>query len=129
MEKKYIIGIAEMDKQHSKIFEIAERARDAELDLVSMQNIIVELVNYAKKHLEEEESMLRINGLHDFLYKHIVLHNQFREQAMEIYCDFRNAEEIEDKRIYLHKAASFCENWLLNHIDVEDRKYAKILKT
>ena len=35
----------------------------------------------------------------------------------------------EDRRKILHAAAEFCENWLLHHIDVEDRKYAELLKS
>lgn len=116
-----------MDRQHARILEIAGRAKDPDLDEVGMQILIVELISYSEKHLEKEEEMLRENGLHEFLRDHVLLHREFREFAIQIYQDFRESDEVEKMRMHLGRVADFCENWLLTHIDIEDRKYANLL--
>jgi hemerythrin-like metal-binding protein len=128
MNSNYIIGVAEMDDQHSQIFEIAARAKQPDLDEMDIQIIMTELVNYAKEHLESEEKLLADQGLHDFLKEHVKLHQRFREQAMSMYQELRKAEELENKRAILLQTAEFCESWLKTHIDVEDRKYVELLK-
>lgn len=127
MNQKYIIGVPEMDAQHAKIYELAVKAQSKDLDDVEMQVLLVELLEYAKQHLEEEEKFLSARGLSDFLKGHVGLHTQFRARAMDIYQQFRDAETEEERRKILLAAAEFCESWLLHHIDVEDRKYAVLL--
>lgn len=129
MNAKYLIGIPDMDAQHAKIYELAVKAQSKYLTDVEMQVLLVELLEYAKHHLEEEEKFLAARGLSDFLKGHVGLHTQFRARAMDIYHQFREGETEEDRRKILHAAAEFCENWLLHHIDVEDRKYAELLKS
>ena len=128
MSHKYVLGIQDMDTQHAKILELAHQAQDATLEEIDMQKIIVDLVNYAKLHLEEEEALLRSHRQFEFLEAHIKLHDAFREHAMDIYHRFRSAESLEERRALLHRVASYCESWLRNHIDVEDRKYVSFVK-
>ncbi len=127
MRRKYILGVPEMDVQHDKILELAQQAQDPSLEEIDMQKIIVDLVNYAKHHLEEEEALLRSHRQFEFLEDHIPLHNTFREHTMDIYHQFRSAETEAEKRALLHKVAAFCESWLRNHIDIEDRKYVPLV--
>lgn len=129
MKRKYVLGISEMDLQHQKILDLAHQAKDSNLDEIDMQKLVVDLVNYAKLHLEEEEALLRSHRQFDFLEAHIKLHDVFREHAMDIYHRFRSADTEDERRALLHKVAAFCESWLLNHIDVEDRKYVALVKS
>lgn len=128
MKFKYVLGVPEMDIQHERILDLARQAQDPSLEEIDMQKIIVDLVNYAKFHLEEEEALLRSQRQFEFLDDHILLHNKFREHTMDVYHQFRSAETENDKRALLHKVAAFCESWLRNHIDIEDRKYVPLLK-
>lgn len=128
MKFKYVLGVPEMDIQHERILNLAQQAQDPSLEEIDMQKIIVDLVNYAKFHLEEEEALLRSHRQFEFLDDHILLHNAFREHTMDVYHQFRSAETEVDKRALLHKVAAFCESWLRNHIDIEDRKYVPLLK-
>lgn len=128
MENKYRLHIDEMDDQQTRIFYIADPAKSAELNDSEMQAVIVELLEYAKFHLEEEEKMLTSHGLSDFLTEHIKLHTKFRERAMDLYQMYREAESTQQRRDLLKDTATFCESWLLKHIDIEDRKYAALLK-
>ncbi len=127
MDSKYIIGIPEMDKQHARIFELAERAKEPDLDESSIQYLILELINYANDHLDQEEIFLKDKGLQDFLAEHEKLHVKFREKAMEMYQELREAEELEAKKNLLLLMVEFIEDWIKTHIDVEDREYANLI--
>lgn len=128
MKRKYTLGVKEMDDQHEKIFELAQQAQDPSLEDLDMQKVIVDLVNYAKFHLEEEEALLRSNRQFEFLESHIELHHTFREHTMDIYHRFRSSETEAERRDLVRKVAAFCESWLRNHIDIEDRKYVPLIK-
>lgn len=128
MKSKYVLGVKEIDAQHERIFELAQQAQDPNLEAIDMQKIVVDLVNYAKFHLDEEEALLRSSGQSKFLETHIPLHNSFREHTMDLYHQFRLAETDEERRALLLKVATFCESWLKEHIDIEDRKFVPLIK-
>lgn len=128
MTKKYHLGIADMDQQHDQIFEIARKAQESNCDEISAHRLVLELVNYAQFHLKEEEAMLRSHGFHEFLETHVRLHRDFRTQVMGYYEQFRLSSSDEERMGLLRQIAVFCEHWLANHIDVEDRKYVQLLK-
>jgi hemerythrin len=48
---------------------------------------------------------------------------------MDFYDAFRDAGDNEKKRDLLRQIGAFCETWLAEHIDREDRKYAEILRS
>lgn len=128
MEERYRIGVPEMDAQHARLFELLERAQVMDPDEGEVQLLILDLVNYAKTHLELEEKFLAEQGLHDFLESHLGLHRDFRVRAMEVYSALREAESLALKRKVLKDTVEFCDQWLREHIDVEDRAYAELLR-
>jgi hemerythrin len=128
MDPKYLIGVPEMDEQHTKLFAIADRAKRVGDDDFEMNSVIMELVNYANAHLDQEEDFLKKNGLSDFEREHSKKHILFRNKAMEFYDQFREAVDIEEKSKLLNEIIPFCEEWLKQHINVEDRQYAELLR-
>ncbi len=129
MEERYRIGVPEMDAQHARLFELIDRGQRPEPDEGDVQLLILDLVNYAKTHLELEETFLAEQGLEDFLESHVGLHRDFRVRAMEVYTALREAEGLEQKRQLLKDTVNFCDQWLREHIDVEDRAYAELLRS
>jgi hemerythrin len=129
MEERYRIGVPEMDAQHARLFELIERGQTPEPDEGDVQLLILDLVNYAKTHLELEETFLAEQGLEDFPESHVGLHRDFRVRAMEVYTALREAEGLEQKRQLLKDTVNFCDQWLREHIDVEDRAYAELLRS
>lgn len=128
MDSKYLIGVPEMDEQHSKIFDLIERTKVIFSDEFEMNIVIMELIGYANTHLDNEEAFLKQNGLADFEREHSKKHTAFRMKAMECYDTFRGADTLEEKAELLKRIGSFCEDWLFQHIHVEDRTYAELLK-
>ncbi|HRK06579.1 MAG TPA: hemerythrin domain-containing protein [Pseudobdellovibrionaceae bacterium] len=128
MEERYRIGVPEMDAQHARLFELLERAQVPDPDEGEVQLLVLDLVNYAKSHLELEEKFLAEQGLHDFLKSHVGLHRDFRVRAMEVYNALREADSLELKQKILRDTVEFCDQWLREHIDVEDRAYADLLR-
>jgi hemerythrin-like metal-binding protein len=129
MDARFLIGLPEMDEQHSTIFELAAKARRASQEGTGMNEIVLGLIGYANSHLEKEEAFLRKRGLGDFAKEHAEKHLLFRIQAMDFYDAFRDAGDNEKKRDLLRQIGAFCETWLAEHIDREDRKYAEILRS
>jgi hemerythrin-like metal-binding protein len=128
VDPKYIIGVPEMDEQHARLLALAERARSIGDDDFDMNTVILDLINYAKSHLDEEEAFLVKNGLSDFQKDHAKKHLLFRNKAMEFYGAFRELTDTEAKSKLLKEIVNFCETWLLQHINVEDRVYAELLR-
>lgn len=128
MDKKYYIGIPEMDEQHVRILDLAAKAKQTGYNDLEMNNILIELLDYANVHLDQEEAFLKKNGLTDFEKTHTKKHKQFRIKAMEFYEAFREISDTVEKAKLLLEVGNFCEHWLIHHIDVEDREYAKLLE-
>ncbi len=128
MDPKYLIGVPEMDAQHEKLLELTAKLKTAENDEFAMNDLIMELIGYANAHLDQEEEFLKNKGLIDFEKEHAKKHVAFRDKAMEFYDMFRDADTIEAKSALMQKIGTFCENWLLQHIHVEDRAYAELLR-
>lgn len=127
MNFKYAIGIDEMDEQHRELLRLADLAKHKDHDELEMNNLVLQLLNYATGHLDQEEAYLKANGLESFLAEHIKLHRLFRIKAMDFYSDFRGTIGVEAKAKLLAEIGEFCEKWLIEHIDDEDRKYAKLI--
>jgi len=115
---KYDIGIAEIDAQHRQLLTILalldqnsgtgyryEAARDA----------LSQLTHYANVHFAIEESLMRMHRYPD-LPAHVKEHQRLRQQLVEFQQRLLDA----DIAAQLHR---FIESWLVNHIDVTDRKY------
>ncbi len=127
MDSKYLIGVPEMDEQHATILKPVDRAKRVSGDEFEMNAVVMDLVSYAHSHLDQEEDFLKENGLVDFEKEHSKKHVLFRAKAMEIYDQFRDAADIDIKKKILYDIALFCEHWLIDHINVEDRAYAVLL--
>lgn len=127
MNPKFLLGIPEMDRQHARLFELAEKAQRNDMDEFEISDVILELITYANHHLEAEEEFLRQQGLSAFLIGHGPKHTAFRERAMSFYDSFRDAMSTEEKADVLKQVARFCETWLVDHINIEDRAYANLL--
>ncbi|MEK6556471.1 MAG: hemerythrin family protein [Bdellovibrionota bacterium] len=128
MEKKYLIGVPEMDEQHATLFDLLARTKYPDLQWHEIQRIVIDLLDYSIKHLDMEEAFLKKNGLGWFVVGHEKLHIDFRSHAMDLYQKLRETEGLESQKALLISISDFCEAWLKNHIDIEDRRYAALLR-
>lgn len=126
----YHIGIAEIDQEHDRLFELANQAyallHDEKLQ-DKRQNIIhimSELVTYARTHFSHEEAyMLKIGYANR--ESHIAQHRQFEAKLSEIDFNVLEASTIYDQLDVLKDLLDFLGDWLINHIISEDIRFTE----
>ncbi|MCG1011647.1 hemerythrin family protein [Tepidanaerobacter sp. GT38] len=120
---EYKIGIAEIDEQHKKIFDIANEAYELLKDEFSYDKydriieLLEELKNYAKFHFSyEEDYMLSIKYKGYFSQK--VAHDNFVEKINSY--DLNDIDENQDQ--YILEILDFVVDWISKHILVSDKQ-------
>lgn len=122
----FLVGVDEIDKQHQKLFEIANRAyellkNDFYVDKYDrIVAIIEELKDYTVFHFKyEEEYMLKIKYKKFFTQK--IQHDNFIKKINEI-----NLKEIDSNQDQsLLDLLDFVVNWISNHILIMDKEIGK----
>ena len=117
MKKEFETGIAFIDEQHTKLFEIANDAyhllnNDFKIDKYDeVIELLTELKEYTKFHFQqEEEYMEKINYKRRFSQK--IEHNAFIEKMDNI--DLNLIDENPDE--YIKYLLNFLNMWLTEHI-------------
>ena len=119
---EYSIGIPEIDQQHRQLLECIARlegAADARQRELAVYFVLEQLNDYVRVHFAVEEIVMR---LFDYpgLEAHAAEHRAFAARLQEI----EKSELVND----IHaEARRFLRDWLVNHIQVSDRRYAAFL--
>jgi methyl-accepting chemotaxis protein len=119
-------NIAPIDSEHKTLFELLGRIWElvSEGDIETAKRVFTEtLVGYAQTHLRHEEEILHKYGYPE-VQEHTRTHNAIVDKLGDIVGKIRTGgvEEIE-------RGVSFVVDWLLNHIDKVDRKYADYFRS
>ncbi|MDF2882228.1 MAG: hemerythrin-like metal-binding protein [Clostridiaceae bacterium] len=122
----FLVGIDEIDEQHKKLFEIANKAyellkNDFYVDKYDrIIAIIEELKDYTVFHFNfEEEYMMKINYKRFFTQK--IQHDSFIKKINEM-----NLNEIDSNQDQsLLELLDFVVNWIGNHILIMDKEIGK----
>lgn len=120
--EKYHTGIAMIDAEHRRLFEIiAEASSLIKTELLhdkydEIVNILNQLRDYTQEHFhDEEEYMESINYSRIDAQKRA--HEAFVEKLSEI-----NLEEVDDnQQEYLEELMDYLLGWLINHILKSDK--------
>jgi hemerythrin len=122
----FSVGVAAIDEQHKKLFEIANRAYELLTNRLLLDkydriiSIFEELKDYTVYHFTFEEEYMAGKGYKKLL-SHKVYHDDFVEKINEI--DFNQVDESQDK--YLMDILDFVVKWIQEHILQEDKKYSQ----
>ncbi|MCD8553756.1 bacteriohemerythrin [Seleniivibrio sp.] len=119
------LGIKVFDDQHKKLIELINLLYDAIRDnkvRSTIDRILNELVSYTVYHFNTEEEAFKKYGYPDFP-KHREIHENLKKTVGEVKAKLDSGKEVIGFNII-----SFLENWVKNHIMVEDKKYAPFLK-
>ncbi len=119
--ESYAIGIDIIDKQHQELIHLANHLQKATSD-VSFEETLEQLVLYVERHFVTEQEFLRLYKYPQYL-EHVKIHNNFAKKVYEIYDDIKN-----NKMIILNVLTQFIENWITNHILIEDKKFSEWIK-
>ena len=114
----------EIDDQHKEWIRIFNKMHEiltgdnTEAKYTAAEDSIKAMLDYAREHFKFEEEYMR-NIDYPELVQHHRKHKDFDTQVYELFRDIQNGGVVLNTEII-----SMVKGWLLNHILVEDKKYA-----
>ncbi len=123
-KEQYSIGVPFVDKQHRFLVNIINRIHVAieESDAETLAEALLDMKTYAHVHFQEEETFMEQGGYPE-LQSHSKQHKAFL-QATETFLN-----ELEEHPLAIGpEAGVFLRNWLIDHIQVQDRAYATYIQ-
>ncbi|NKE66811.1 bacteriohemerythrin [Ramlibacter sp. RBP-2] len=123
-DDKYTLHIAEIDRQHQKLFALFNDLYDAMQDGHGQEvidKVLTGVVDYTVYHFDTEEKLLRQYGYQDEA-AHRAEHAKLAEQAKALVLKHRAGEA----KVTLATLKFLCD-WLNNHILGTDKKFAPFL--
>ena len=126
--ESFSVDNIEIDNQHKKWIEIYNRMHDRMIDTNDMdyKNIckeaLVAMHDYALTHFMFEEDYLKKNDYPDIV-KHRRKHKDFSTMIYSCLRKLAGGELILNTEVI-----GLIKSWLLDHILIEDKKYATFLK-
>ena len=128
MKEEYKIGIKEIDEQHERLFQIAEKAytlltNEFIVDKYDgIVEILDELTEYAKLHFTYEEEYMQEIG-HKMMFSQKIDHHDFIVMLEDI-----NLDEIDDNQEdAIMNILTYLGDWLVKHILEKDMLIGKDL--
>lgn len=122
---KLKLGVQMFDDQHKQLIKLINdlyNALQANKGDDAMLKILDELINYTVYHFDTEEEMFEKYG-----YKNITEHKKIHSGLKNTAVDLKN-KILAGEAVIGFNVISFLENWVKNHILVEDRKYVEFFK-
>lgn len=127
IKPEYLTGIASIDKEHTRLFELADETyqilhNDLSQDKTSeIVRLVSELIDYTRVHFANEEAYQK--SIHyPYLAEHAAQHRQFEDSLISI--DIDSIEnELEQQNELVENILEFLVNWLINHILKVDMLY------
>ena len=118
----YSVNVKELDDQHKYFLSLlnrlyryiyANKSRD------ELKSILTDLVSYKSNHFATEEKYFDL-----YNYENSVEHKKEHQKLEQQISDFQN-EFLEGKKDITVELVDFLENWLIDHLDTQDKKYTK----
>ncbi|MCX7905422.1 MAG: bacteriohemerythrin [Elusimicrobiales bacterium] len=116
----FSVGIKRFDEQHKKLIGIINKLYDfmgSNNSYDEIVSIINELKEYTQNHFNEEEIFQKSIKFNDY-HNHKKLHKVFIDKVTEFENNLNKSSIGVSSDIMV-----FLKKWLLNHINVEDKKY------
>ncbi|MGE4318794.1 MAG: bacteriohemerythrin [Deferribacterales bacterium] len=118
-------GIKSIDEQHKRLVdlinELYNAIRDGKLK-TAIDRILNELISYTVYHFDYEEQVFKKHGYSEHA-KHREIHESLKKTVTEVKKKIDSGQEVIGFNVI-----SFLENWVKNHIMLEDRKYVEFFK-
>lgn len=124
-KKEYSIGVEEIDEQHKKLLDIANKFISAKVEgreFEVLKETFVNLVEYTKIHFAtEEQHMINNNyyGYEEHKRQHQVLIGQVKRILENFHKEQSRATE---------DLLTLLKNWLVKHMIDHDKQYGKFLE-
>ncbi len=131
-DEKYSVGIPIIDEQHKKLINIINKAVvliiNKATDIAHSNNpqeileVLNQMTEYAKEHFATEEAYM-----YEFRYLEYVLHKEEHFNFSNKAIAYRNKVMDGDTQIAC-EILEYLKKWLVEHIQVTDRKYIECFK-
>jgi len=125
-KSEYSVGVARLDEQHRKIFELLSTLQQAMLGKKSqdvLTGIIQELAQYAKMHFTSEEAYFQMYGYPD-REAHKREHQEFIQKVHQFQADFAKGRATLSIEVF-----KFLSEWVKNRVLGSDKKYGPFLNS
>lgn len=128
-KEEYEVGVAEIDEQHQKLIDIANRVYELMRNELALDKydqiveILQELKEYTVYHFHFEEGLMQ-KARYKKRFSHKILHQNFLAQVEAV--DLSAVDENQDA--YLVQIMDFIANWLIDHIVGEDKKVGQSVR-
>lgn len=120
IKPEYLTGIELIDKEHTRLFELAEETYEVLQDefsqdkAVRITHLVSELINYTRTHFSHEEAYQKsIN--YPYIAEHAAQHRQFEDSLASLDLD-EIENDLEGQNEMVQNLLDFLNNWLINHI-------------
>jgi hemerythrin len=123
--EKYSVNISTIDEEHKELIRIINEAivsKQHHNDLEEISILLKELTMYALKHFSTEETYMVEFNYPEF-QNHKKEHHGFSNK-MIAYCN----KVIEGEYQIENEIIEYLMQWLVNHIQVTDKKYLACFK-
>ncbi len=120
---KYSMNIKEIDGQHQQLVKMINELHDAMLQAKSKEivtDIIARMAEYTQYHFSTEEKYMK-----QFSYPQYATHKREHEKFIEQVSKFKKDYE-NGKAGLSYELMNFLKEWLVNHIESSDKKYAPL---
>lgn len=125
-DKKYSIEVAEIDKQHERLFMLFNKLHEsmsAGKDKAILMKELSDLIDYTRVHFAAEEKLMK-----EFSYVGFVEHKRVHDDLIDEAISLK--ERYAKGEITLSTEVSrFLTSWLTEHILDMDRKYSALFKS
>lgn len=128
-KEEYEVGVAEIDEQHQKLIDIANRVYELMRNELALDKydqiveILQELKEYTVYHFHFEEGLMQ-KARYKKRFSHKILHQNFLAQVEAV--DLSAVDE--NQEAYLVQIMDFIANWLIEHIVGEDKKVGQSVR-
>ena len=128
-KEEYEVGVAEIDEQHQKLIDIANRVYELMRNELALDKydqiveILQELKEYTVYHFHFEEGLMQ-KAKYKKRFSHKIMHQNFLAQVEAV--DLSAVDE--NQEAYLIQIMDFIANWLIEHIVGEDKKVGQSVR-
>jgi len=124
-DDKYSVGISKIDAEHRQFIDIINMAiatNESSDNPGELREVLYRITKYALNHFSTEENYMIEFNYPEYQY-HKEEHHDFSRKVIE-YCERVNKGDSQFADIILE----YLKRWLINHIQVTDRKYIDCFK-
>ncbi len=117
----YSVNIQEIDSQHLNLVNLINTLHASMKEGKGkevMGGIISELISYTKYHFTFEENLMNRHSFPGFSI-HKTEHQNFTSKVIEFENNYKSGKVIISQEVLF-----FLKDWLINHIQVTDKKYS-----